>query len=220
MFLGHFAVGFAAKRVAPRVSLGWLVAAPLLLDLLWPVLVLVGWEQVTVAPGDTRFTPLRFDAYPISHSLVMAAVWGVILAALCWRYGGGRRGALLVGAGVVSHWLGDAVVHRADLPLYPGGPLVGLGLWNSVAGTLTVELGLFAIGVVVYQRATVPRDAIGRVAWGMLVGFVAVIFAASAIGPPPPSVGAVAGAGLAMWVFPAWAWWLDRHRVAVGTAPE
>lgn len=28
MVLGHFAVGFAARRAAPRISLGWLVAAP------------------------------------------------------------------------------------------------------------------------------------------------------------------------------------------------
>jgi hypothetical protein len=44
MFIGHFAVGLGAKRFAPRTSLGWLLAAPLFLDLIWPVLVLAGVE--------------------------------------------------------------------------------------------------------------------------------------------------------------------------------
>lgn len=215
MFLGHFAVGFAAKRVAPRVSLGWLVAAPLLLDLLWPVFVLAGWEHVSIVPGDTRFTPLRFDAYPISHSLVLAGFWGLLLAVACWRRSGDRRAALVVAAGVVSHWLCDAVVHRPDLPLYPGGPLVGLGVWNSVPATVVIELGLLATGAAIYQGATASRDAVGRVAWGALLLFLLLVFAANAIGPLPPSPRAVAGAGLAAWLFPLWAWWLDRHRISM-----
>jgi len=45
MFIGHFAVGFAAKKVAPRASLGALMAAPIFLDLLWPIFLLIGLEQ-------------------------------------------------------------------------------------------------------------------------------------------------------------------------------
>ncbi len=64
MFLGHYAVGFAAKRAAPRTSLGTLMAAALLLDLIWPVLVLIGVERVKVAPGNTAVAPLDFEYYP------------------------------------------------------------------------------------------------------------------------------------------------------------
>jgi hypothetical protein len=109
VFLGHFAVGFASKAVVPRVSLGWLVAAPLFLDLLWPVFVLLGWERVTVVPGDTAFTPLRFDAYPISHSLVTAVGWALLFGGVCWMACRDRRGAEVVAAGVVA-WAGLVTV--------------------------------------------------------------------------------------------------------------
>ena len=53
MFIGHFAVGFAAKRAVPQVSLAALVLAALFADILWPVLVLAGVESVEIAPGAT-----------------------------------------------------------------------------------------------------------------------------------------------------------------------
>ena len=215
MFLGHFAVGFASKAAAPRVSLGWLVAAPLLLDLLWPVFVLLGWERVSVVPGETAFTPLRFDAYPLSHSLLSAVGWAALFGTACWAACRDRRGGMVVAVAVVSHWVCDAIVHRADLPVYPGGPLVGLGLWNSVPATIALEVTALAAGVVIYARTTRPRDSLARIAWGGLVVFLALTFLATAFGPPPPSATAVAGVALAGWLFPLWAWWLDRRR-AVG----
>src|SRR5260370_39145756 len=80
MFIGHIAVGFASKRIVPRASLGVLMAAPTLLDLLWPVFLAAGWEQVRIDPGNTAFTPLDFVSYPISHSLVAACGWGALFA--------------------------------------------------------------------------------------------------------------------------------------------
>ena len=214
MFLGHFAVGFAAKRAAPRISLGWLVAAPLLLDLLWPVFVLLGWERVSVVPGDTAFTPLRFDAYPISHSLLTAAGWAVLFGVGCWTVCRDRRAAVVVALGVLSHWACDAIVHRPDLPLYPGGPLVGLGVWNSVPATIVLEVTALVAGAVIYARTAGPLGGVARLAWGGLLVFLAATFLASAFGPPPPSPEAVATVALIAWVFPLWAWWLDRPRGA------
>ena len=216
MFLGHFAVGFAAKRVAPRISLGWLVAAPLLLDLLWPVFVLLGWERVSVVPGDTAFTPLRFDAYPITHSLLTAAGWAALFGAACWAAYRDRRGAVVVALAVLSHWVCDAIVHRPDLPLYPSGPLVGLGLWNSVPATIGLEVTAFVTGAVIYTRTAGRRHGAARRAWGGLLVFLAASFLAAAFGPPPPSAAAVAATALVAWIFPVWAWWLDRGR---GAAP-
>jgi hypothetical protein len=64
MFIGHFALGFAAKRATPRLSLAVLFAAAQLADIIWPVLVATGIEQVRIAPGTTALTPLDFVSYP------------------------------------------------------------------------------------------------------------------------------------------------------------
>ena len=220
MFLGHFAVGFAAKRAAPRLSLGWLVAAPLLLDLVWPLFVLAGWERVSVVPAESAFTRLRFDAYPITHSLLTAAGWAALFGTACWVVCRDRRGAVVVALGVLSHWVCDAIVHRPDLPLYPGGPLVGLGVWNSVPATIALEATALVAGAVIYARTAGPRDRLARLAWGGLLVFLSATFLASAFGPPPPSPQAVAKVALMMWVFPVWAWWLDRPRRATPARGE
>lgn len=213
MFIGHYAVAFAAKRAAPRVSLGVLVAATSLLDLLWPVFLLLGWEQVRVEPGNTAFTPLAFAHYPITHSLVAAAGWSMLFGRLYWGIARYAAGALIAALVAVSHWYLDAVVHRPDLPLAQGSSLrVGLGLWNSIPGTLLLEGALFAGGVWLYASATRARDAVGRVAlWG-LVGLMLLAYAGNVLGPPPPSWQAVAWVGMAGWIFPFRAEWFDRHR--------
>ena len=114
----------------------------------------------------------------------------------------------------MSHWILDFISHRPDLALVPGiGPKVGLGLWNSFVGTVVVEGGLFVIGVALYAGGTRARDRIGSIAWWTLVGFLALTYAANLFGPPPPNIRAVAFAGLALWLFPLWCWWIDRHRV-------
>ena len=217
MFIGHFAVGFAAKPAVPRLSLAVLFAAAQLADLLWPLLVALGVESVRIAPGDTAFTPLQFISYPWSHSLLLLLVWGVMFGVVVRTRRGNGNTILVLTALVLSHWLLDFMTHRSDMPLYPGGPKFGLGLWNSVRGTIAVELLMFAVGVWIYVRFTRPRDAIGR--WA-LVSFVIVllaIYAASAAGPPPPSVGAIVVVGVAGGaLLLLWSWWFDRHRMPKG----
>jgi len=213
MFLGHYGVALAAKRAAPRTSLGTLNFAAQFLDELWPVLLLLGVERVRIVPGLMAANPLDFVHYPISHSLVAAIAWAGVVGAIYFavrRYG---RGAWVVAGLVVSHWLLDAPMHRPDLPLWPGsGTLVGGGLWNSVPITLALELGTFAVGVALYARATRARDRIGR--WGLwsLVAALALIFLSSVNGPPPPSERAVAFTVLGIWLFVPWGYWVDRHR--------
>jgi len=139
MFVGHIALGLAAKRVTPRVSLAVLIGAAQTADILWPFFVALGLEQVRIDPGNTAFTPLDFASYPYSHSLVMLVVWGVVFAAI-YRALARRNGRTFVvlAALVVSHWVLDWITHRADMPLYPGGTTYGLGLWNNVAATMVV----------------------------------------------------------------------------------
>lgn len=212
MFIGHNAIGFASKRLAPRTSMLLLMGAPMLLDLLWPIFLLCGIEHVRIAPGATRMSPLDFYDYPWSHSLLMAAVWSVVAAIAYFavtRYG---RGAVVIFFGVISHWVLDFVTHRPDLPLWPGGPKVGLGMWNAPAAEIATESALFAIGILLYRHVTKRRDGVGHYAFWALIVFLAAIHIANASGAPPPSVKAVAIAALALWLIPLWALWFDRHR--------
>jgi len=213
LFLGHFATAYAAKRLAPRASLGTLFAAAQLPDLLWPALVLVGVERVTIAPGDTAFTPLRFDSYPVSHSLVTVVAWGALFGAVhFWRK---RRplDAVVLAALAVSHWVLDFVSHRADMPLWPGGPRVGLGLWSSVPATIAVELAVFGAGLWIACSATRARDRIGRWGFASLAILLLLIYAGNVAGPPPPSIEMIGGVGVFGGpLLVALAAWTDRHR--------
>jgi membrane-bound metal-dependent hydrolase YbcI (DUF457 family) len=216
MFIGHYALAFAAKRIAARTSLGTLVAAPTLADILWPVFLLLGWERVTITPASDPFLNLTFDSYPITHSLLALVGWGLLFGILYRMRAGDARGALLVALLVVSHWVLDFVVHRPDLPLYPGGPKLGLGLWNSVRGTISVEAVMFVAGIGMYLAATRARDRVGRYGlWGLVV-VLAASYGASLVSPPPPSVTALAiGAIVFGWLFVVWAGWVDGHREAL-----
>ena len=112
MFIGHYAVGLAAKNFAPRASLGALIAAPILLDLLWPFFLLLGWEQVAIEPNKNPFLRLDFISYPISHGLVAVTGWAILFASLYFGLTRYLDGAIVIWIGVVSHWLLDYVVHR------------------------------------------------------------------------------------------------------------
>jgi hypothetical protein len=215
VFIGHFALGLAAKRLEPRLPLAVLLAAPQALDLLWPVFVISGLERVEVAPGDTAFTPLHFASYPWSHSLVMATVWAVAFAAVVRLRGSSLRAAIVVAGLVLSHWVLDVASHRPDVPVWPGGgPLLGLGLWRSVPATFIVETAMYATGAALYARSTTTKDRTGTWAYVGLVSFLFVIYAGNAMGPPPPSSTAVAASALALWLIPLWGLWIERHRTA------
>jgi hypothetical protein len=214
MFIGHFAVALAAKKAAPRTSLGTLVIAAQFADVLWPILLLVGLEHVRIDPGNTPVTPLDFYDYPISHSLVGVIAWSCVVGAAYYLWRRNRREAGIVGLAVFSHWILDFASHRPDLPLFGSqGPKVGLGLWYSVPATVFVELGLFAIAIVLYSRATVARDRVGTLGLWAWLAVLVVIYAVNLASPPPPSVPAIAAAGIAGGaMLIAWAYWVDRHR--------
>ena len=214
MFIGHFALAFAAKRAAPAVSLGTLFLACQFADLLWPNLVLLGIEHLAIAPGITAVTPLDFQSYPYSHSLLALVIWGALAAVLYKAIRGATPVALLVIAGlVVSHWVLDVISHRPDMPITIGSDTrLGLGLWNSRPATILVELAMLVAGLVFYVRTTKPRDRTGMFALPGLVLFLLVINVANIFGPPPPSAGAVAWSVQAVWLLVAWGYWIDRHR--------
>ncbi|HWC72468.1 MAG TPA: hypothetical protein VG454_00925 [Gemmatimonadales bacterium] len=216
MFIGHYALGLAAKKAAPRTSLGTLFVAAQLADLLWPIFLLLGWEHVHTIPNTNSFLVAWFDDYPYSHSLFMLLVWGALFGYLYRVRTGNKGGALVVGLLVLSHWVLDFIAHRPDMPIYPGGPQVGLGLWNSATATIVVESVMLLIGVAMYVGATRARDGIGRWGFWSLVALLAISYVASIKSPTPTDVSALAiGAIIFGWLFVLLAWWVDRHREAM-----
>jgi membrane-bound metal-dependent hydrolase YbcI (DUF457 family) len=217
MFIGHIGVAMAAKKAAPKTSLGVMIAATSLIDLIWPLFILLGWEKVAIEPGNTVVTPLSFEHYPITHSLLGAAGWSIAFALIFWAITKRRRDSLIVGLVAVSHWFLDLIVHRPDLPLLPGVSLkLGLGLWNSFIGTLIIEGAIFIIGVWIYARITKAKNKIGIYGfWGFVLFFVTV-YIINLTGSPPPDSKAIGYVGLLMILFPLWAWRMDRNRMVVG----
>ena len=216
MLLGHYGVAFAAKRAAPRTSLGMLNFAAELLDELWPIFVLMGLETVRVVPGLMAANPLDFVYYPYSHSLVAAIGWSVLLGGLYYAMRRYRRGAVVVALLVLSHWFLDLPMHRVDLPLWPGSDVkVGLGAWRSIPLTIAIELVVFVGGLVVYLRTTRAIDRIGRWGLGTMVAVLLGIFFGGFTGARPPNAQAVAMGALGLWLFVPWGWWVDRHREVV-----
>lgn len=216
MFIGHFAMGFGAKRFAPQVSLGVLFLACQLADLIWPNLVLLGVETLSIEPGITAMTPLDFSSYPYSHSLIALVVWAVVFASLYVVLSHtGARAALVIAALVLSHWVLDVLSHRPDMPISPGDtPRIGIGLWNYPMIAIPVELLLFGTGVWLYSRSTKSLNRRGSIGlWGLVL-FLLVIYLGNVFGPPPPSTAAVAWSAQAMWLIVAWGFWIDRNRSA------
>ena len=220
MFIGHFAVAFATKKVAPKVSLGTLVIAACFLDVVWPVLVLLGVERFRIVPGFTAVNPFDFVHYPWSHSLLMTLVWSLLFALAYLGVKGDRAGALWVGIAVASHWVLDFVSHRPDMPLYPGGgERLGLSLWQSLPATFAVEGLMFVAGIALYARATKSLDRTGAIALWAFVAVLVAMYVPGPWSPPPPSENAVAIVGiLAIAIFGPWAYWIDRHRGLVAPA--
>lgn len=218
MFIGHYAVALGAKKAAPKVSLGTFFLAAQLVDLLWPLFLLIEFEHVKIEPGNTALTPLNFYDYPITHSLLGAFIWSLSVGFIFYAMRSSVKNASIVSVVVFSHWVLDFVTHRPDLPSgWDQTTYFGLGLWNSVTGTVIVEVLLFTAGIILYLKTTAAKDRIGSYGFWALIGILTVIYFVNIFGPPPPSETAIAVAGNLGWLFVLWAYWIDRHRL---TPPE
>lgn len=213
MFVGHFAVGFLAKSVAPRVSLPALFAAVAFADVLWPLFIVLGVEHARIVPGITAASPLDLYDFPWSHSLVTSLLWSVLFAAP-WFVKRRVRDALVVAGCVFSHFVLDLVTHRPDLPLVPGvDAKYGFGLWNSLPLSIAVEGLLFAAGVAVYVRATRATGRWGTWGLGAFVAVMLLSWLSGVFGPPPPGIQVVAVTALVFVpITLVWARAIDRAR--------
>ncbi|MGO8999156.1 MAG: hypothetical protein ACLQVI_38005 [Polyangiaceae bacterium] len=222
MFIGHYGVALAAKRVAPRTPLGALFVAVQLLDVVFALLVLAGIEKLRIVPGFTRVTPYDLYFMPYSHSLAGAVLWSALGALGFGLIATGVRekkarvtAALVFGVAVLSHFLLDLPVHVADLPLGfdASSPKVGLGLWDQVDVTLALELGLLVAGGALYAGATLPRPGKETATRVVAVILVALTVATPFLPIPPDTMTFAFEALGGYLVLAALAEWMDRSRV-------
>lgn len=219
MFAGHIGVGLALGRIERRVNVGAFVAAALLLDAVLWLFVLVGWESVTI-PADFGSTRQPAFVFPYSHSLAASLVWSALAAVAAWvafaRLGAARaRAAMLVAVAVFSHWLLDALVHRAELPLHGAtSQAVGFALWDRMSIALSVEAAIVVLGMVLF----IPGSGLPRTSSVALAASSLVILAFTVVGmtlaPPPPSALAMAGSSLSVLLVACalFAWLARRPR--------
>ncbi len=215
MFLGHFGAGFAGKKFSKSASLGTYFMAAQWIDLLWPILLLLGIEKVKIEPGISNVTPLNFNYYPFTHSLAAAIIWGVIFGVIYFLIKKNSKTSIILGVFVVSHWVLDFLVHIPDLPIFPGSELkVGLGLWNSFTATIILEGLIFGIGIYLYYKVTKTKNKTGTYSLIGLVVFLILIYISNLFGPPPDSVKAIGIVGNAQWLIILWGYWIDKNRMA------
>jgi membrane-bound metal-dependent hydrolase YbcI (DUF457 family) len=214
MFVGHFAVGLASKRVAPTISLGTLVLAAMLADLLWCLFLIAGIEHVEFRPAMGAANYFVASDIGWSHSLLMDAVWGSLLAAAYFLRQRSPRGAWVLFVAVVSHWLLDWIAHRPDMALAPGTPgRFGLGLWTSVTATLIVEGGFWLVALVLYARAFRSKGRTGIFAFWTVAALLTLAWYGNISGPPPQDARSAPYVSLAFFSLAiAWAYWMNRLR--------
>jgi hypothetical protein len=215
MFVGHYGVSFAAKRVEQSIPLWVLFLAVQFLDVLWAPFILLGIEKVRIVPGFTASNPLDLYYMPYTHSLVAALGWSCV-AGIGYRLLAGpahRHASVIIGLAVFSHWVLDFIVHRPDLPLYDNSAKVGLGLWNLPTLAFGLEAAALFGGIWWCLRGRLARS-LGTLAFGILMlGIEAYLF----FGPPPASDHAAAWTALVAYiVFATVIWWLQDRRAAPG----
>lgn len=213
MFIGHFAIGLLGKRKDPLPSLAMLFIAVQFLDLIWPVFVLLGIETLSIDPGNTKMTPLNFEYYPYSHSLLMAMVWSAVFGGIYFLFTKNKKGSWLLAGLVMSHWILDLITHRPDLPLSPfTEQKLGLGLWNLPVVAIPFEVLLFVTGIYVYLKNS---GSIRKTSFWILSGFLLLIYFLNIFGPPAPDPMAVAWSAMLMWIIIIWAWWIEKPKKVI-----
>jgi hypothetical protein len=214
MHVGHFAAGFIGKRIEPQLSVGTLVLASVLADLLSGLFVFVGLEEVNLTTGRgaaNYFEPINIA---LSHSLLALVLWGALFGGAYFAWRRNLRGAILIFALVVAHWFLDVIAHKPVMPLAPGTTWkFGLGLWTNIPATLVVEGGLWVLAVVFYLRGTRAKNRLAFFVFWPVVLLLTLLWYNNIAGAPPPEGRinfAVSFVYFSLVV--AWAYWINRLR--------
>lgn len=140
MFIGHYGPAVYDVLRTGKVKLWQAFLAVQAMDIVFCLLALFGIEgAASVVDGN-----LVFDI-PWSHSLVSAIVIAFLVASIYRLTHRGKRGSMrgywTMWLLAFSHWPLDWLVHRPDLPIYPGGEMMmGLSLWDFAWPTYGLEV--------------------------------------------------------------------------------
>jgi hypothetical protein len=133
MRIGHAGVALAAKGLRPTIPLWLLLCAAYAPDILEIALRGFGyWNRA------------------LSHSLVSVAIGATVLAAI---YAAKRRSmadASVLWLTYVLHWPADFLT--GTKPTWPGGPEVGLSLYDRPVVAWIIDLAALAAGWWIYRR--------------------------------------------------------------------
>jgi hypothetical protein len=144
----------------------------------------------------------------------MAIVWGLLSGLIAWLFLKNSRYFIIISLCVISHWFLDLLVHRPDLPLFPGDTAyIGFGLWNYPVIASILEGIIFFGGIFLYYNTTSAKNKFGKYGLIGLIAFLLLSHIGNMIGPPPPSVTAIAWAGQLQWLFVILAFFVDKSRV-------
>jgi hypothetical protein len=145
----HLAVGLAAKRVAPKSPVIFLILAAYAIDMIWAVFYFAGIEAMS--DGTTT--------NPWSHGLLMSMVWSALVGLFVFFVSRNRRTGWISALLVLSHWVIDFISHPMLFAfpndtglslLFEGSPTVGLGLWRTELGMNVGEYGMLVVGITIH----------------------------------------------------------------------
>lgn len=165
MYAGHVALATLAKARRPRIPIALLVPVAFAPD--WIEWVLKGFGN------ENRMW---------SHSLVSVAIGSCVVAFVYWAATRQAGDSVVVALTYLSHWGADFIT--GIKPTWPGGPWVGLMLYDHAIGDVIVECGLIVLCWLAYRRS-LPAVSRGRaIALLVPLGLIAMQIGFAAIQNP------------------------------------
>ena len=149
--IAHLGVGFAAKKIAPDISVIYLIIAAELIEIVFFVFVAAGVETMPL-PDKAPFTPY-------SHSVIMGIIWSVAAGLFTYLLSRNKKASIIIALLVISHTILD-IIASPKLAFYPTDtkmPVffndslsVGLGLFKYQTIALIGEFGILIAGFIIY----------------------------------------------------------------------